>query len=321
MLRKRYVQIQKLGVFVFCVFLSLLMASTSPAQEIINLYPGAIPNSKSINLAKSDTNKSSGIYQEVVTPTLEIFKPENGIASSAAVLIFPGGGYSVLVYDGEGVPTAREFAKNGVTAFVVKYRLPRDATMENKTVGPLQDAQQAIKLVRENSDKWGIDEDKIGIMGFSAGGHLASNAATHFEEALIPNENNTSLRPDFQILIYPVISMQDNLTHAGSRNNLFGEAQSQDLINEYSNELQVTEQTPPAYITHTGDDELVVVDNSIDYYKSLQNHNVLAELHLYPKGGHGFVLSQPTDEWLAPILKWMMNSEWIVGAKPSGTNI
>lgn len=308
---KRYVQIQKLGVFVACALFSLLMAGELQGQQVINLYPGAIPNSKSINLAESDTNKSSGVYREVITPTLEMFKPEKDKSTSTAVVILPGGGYSVLVYDGEGVTTAREFAKNGITAFVLKYRLPRDATLENKTVGPLQDAQQAIKLVRENADKWGVDEDKIGIMGFSAGGHLASTAATHFEEALIPNEDNTSLRPDFQILIYPVISMQDNLTHAGSRNNLLGEAPSQDLINEYSNELQVTGHTPPAYIIHTGDDELVVVDNSIEYYKSLQNHNVLAELHLYPKGGHGFVLSQPTNEWMAPILKWMMNSEWI----------
>lgn len=308
---KNFFQNQISGVLAICVMLSLLSPNVLHAQEVINLYPGAIPNAKNNNLTESDTELSSGMFREVNVPTLEMFSPEKGTATGAAVVICPGGGYSVLVYDGEGVATAREFAKNGVTAFVLKYRLPRDGTMENKTIGPLQDAQLAIKVVRENADKWNIDADKIGIMGFSAGGHLASTAATHFEEALISNENNTSLRPDFQILIYPVISMQDNLTHSGSRNNLLGENPSQELINNYSNELQVTEQTPPAYLTHTGDDELVVVDNSIDYYESLQHHGVPAELHLYPKGGHGFVLSQPTDEWMAPILTWMTHSEWM----------
>lgn len=294
-----------------CFMLSCLSPDALRAQDVIDLYSGTIPNSKSSKLTESDIELSSGIFREVITPTLEVFVPEKDNANGAAVVICPGGGYSVIVYEGEGVTTAKEFAKNGVTAFVLKYRLPRDATMENKTIGPLQDAQQAIKLVREGAEKWGLDEDKIGIMGFSAGGHLASTAATNFEEAFISNENNTSLLPDFQILIYPVITMQDDLTHDGSRNNLLGRAPSKEHVNAYSNELQVTEQTPPAYITHTGDDDLVVVDNSIDYYESLQHHNVSAELHLYPKGGHGFVLSQPTSEWMAPIFKWMTNAEWI----------
>ncbi|GAA5522151.1 alpha/beta hydrolase [Aliifodinibius salicampi] len=311
MRKKSFLLIQKMSVIATFIFLLLLSPGILHAQQVIKLYPGAIPSAKSSDLTESDTDVTTGMFREVITPTLEMFAPEKDKATGAAVVICPGGGYSVLVYEGEGVTTAREFANNGVTAFVLKYRLPRDATMENKTIGPLQDAQQAIKVVRENADKWGIDKDKIGIMGFSAGGHLASTAATHFEEALIPNENNTSLRPDFQILIYPVISMQDSLTHGGSRNNLLGGAPPQELTDEYSNELQVAPNSPPAYITHAGDDELVVVDNSIDYYESLQHHKVPAELHLYPRGGHGFVLAEPTGEWMAPIFKWMTNSEWM----------
>ena len=148
-------------------------------------------------------------------------------------------------------------------------------------------------------------------MGFSAGGHLASTEATHYKEPLIENGNNTNLRPDFQILIYPVISMQDKLTHADSRAKLLGKNPTQEVIDQFSNELQVDEKTPPAYITHAGDDKVVDVDNSIVYYEKLRQHNVPAELHVYPKGNHGFVLSQPTEEWMKPIFKWMKNSKWI----------
>jgi acetyl esterase/lipase len=175
----------------------------------------------------------------------------------------------------------------------------------------LQDAQQAIKIVRENATKWGVDVHKVGIMGFSAGGHLASTEATHFKESFIENSNNTNLRPDFQILVYPVISMQDSLTHLDSRTNLLGKNPSKEIIDQFSNELQVSENTPPAYITHAGDDKVVDVDNSIVYYEQLRHHTVPAELHIYPKGNHGFVLSQPTEEWMMPVFKWMENLKLI----------
>jgi acetyl esterase/lipase len=278
------------------------------AQEIINLYPGAIPNSKESDI--KETFKQ-GMYSGVTKPTLEIYLPEKDKSTGAAVVICPGGGYAVVVYQAEGIRTAKEFARNGVAAFVLKYRLPSDSTMIDKKIGPLQDAQQAIKIVRENASKWGIDVNKVGIIGFSAGGHLASTEATHYKKALIANNNNTNLRPDFQILVYPVISMQDNLTHHDSRTNLLGEKPSKEIIDEFSNELQVTDDTPPAYITQAGDDKVVDVDNSIVYYESLRHHNVPAELHLYPHGGHGFVLSLKTEDWMAPIFKWMKNSGWI----------
>jgi acetyl esterase/lipase len=291
-----------------CFVLMLLLSLSVNAQGVINLYPGVVPNSMESGVIEKE---HSGMFSGVTNPTLEIFLPEKDKSTRAAVVICPGGGYAVVVYQGEGVKTAEEFAKNGVAAFVLKYRLPNDSTMVDKKIGPLQDAQQAIKVVRENSSKWGIDINRIGIMGFSAGGHLASTEATHFDKAFIENSNNTNLRPDFQILIYPVISMLDSFTHPGSRTNLLGENPAKDLIDEFSNELQVNENTPSAYITHTGDDKVVDVDNSIVYYEQLRHHNVPAELHIYPKGNHGFVLSQPSDEWMKPIFTWMKKSKWI----------
>ena len=279
------------------------------AQEILDLYQ-VIPNSKKSDV-KEAFNERSGFFSGVTKPTLEMYLPDKDKATGAAVVICPGGSYKILAYQSEGIRTAKEFMRNGIAAFVLKYRLPDDAIMTDKKIGPLQDAQQAIKIVRENASKWGIDTGRVGIMGFSAGGHLASTEATHYKKAVIENSNNTSLRPDFLILIYPVISMQDSLTHLDSRTNLLGKNPSKLLIDEFSNELQVNENTPPTYLTHAGDDKAVDVDNSIGFYEMLRHHSVPAELHLYPKGGHGFVLSQKPEDWMMPLFKWMKNSKMI----------
>ncbi|MDP4208865.1 MAG: alpha/beta hydrolase [Bacteroidota bacterium] len=292
--------------FQMIIGLVFILSIPGRTQEIVNLYPGTIPNSKSADLMEINT---SGMYRGVTTPTLEVYLPEKGKATGAAVVICPGGGYSVIVFQGEGVSAAKEFSKNGVAAFVLKYRLPDDIIMPDKKIGPLQDAQQAIKLVRENAEKWGVDVHKVGIMGFSAGGHLASTEATHFKKAFIENAKNTSLRPDFQILVYPVITMQDNLTHRDSRNKLLGNNPSKETIDEFSNELQVDETTPPAYITHAADDNVVDVDNSINYFEKLRHYKVPVEMHIYPKGGHGFIFGH--KGWMEPLFKWMENSKWI----------
>jgi len=285
-------------LFVTITLVSIFIGAR--AQEIINLYPGKIPNAKISGIKESFGN---GMFRGVTTPTLEIYLPEKEKATGAAVVICPGGGYSVVVYQGEGISTAKEFVKNGVAAFVLKYRLPDDSTMVDKKIGPLQDAQQAIKVVRENAAKWGIDPGKIGIIGFSAGGHLASTEATHFKELLIENTNNTSVRPDFQILVYPVISMQNGLTHPDSRTKLLGKDASTKDIDKFSNELQVDESTPPAYLTHAADDNLVDVDNSIGYFEKLRHNKVPVEMHIYPKGGHGFIFRH--EGWMDPLIKWM----------------
>ncbi len=295
---------------IFKIFFVLILAASlkAKAQQVINLYPGAIPNSKQSDVKET---QKSGLIRGITKPTLKMFLPDKDKSTGAAVVICPGGGYAVLVYQAEGIRTAKEFAKNGIAAFVLKYRLPSDKIMINKNIGPLQDAQQAIKMVRENASRWGIDTNRVGIMGFSAGGHLASTEATHYRKALIENKDHTNLRPDFQILAYPVISMQDSLTHFGSRTELLGKNPSKKLIDEFSNELQVDSNTPPAYITQAEDDKTVTVENSIVYFEQLRHHNVPAELQIYPKGGHGFVLRMKTSDWTEPIFKWMKRSGWI----------
>lgn len=277
------------------------------AQEVINLYASPIPNAKVKATREGDPPLFKGMYRRSAFPTLEIFRADKQKSTGTAVIICPGGGYSVIVYEGEGVSTAKELAKNGITAFVLKYRLPSDSTMEDKTIGPLQDVQQAIKMVRERASEWNLDVGKIGIMGFSAGGHLAATGATHYKKALIENKNNTSLRPDFQVLVYPVISMRDSLTHRDSRSKLLGEKPSANIINDFSNELQVTSDTPPAYLTFATDDKLVDVDNGIAYYEALRHHSVDVEMHLYSKGGHGFIFRNQT--WTEPLLHWMRKNK------------
>ncbi|HEY1021648.1 MAG TPA: alpha/beta hydrolase, partial [Flavisolibacter sp.] len=241
-------------------------------------------------------------------PTLEIYLPAKEKSTGTAMIIVPGGGYSVVVYDGEGISTAKKFAEKGIAAFVLKYRLPDDSIMVNKTIGPLQDAQQAIKFVRENADRWGVDKARIGIIGFSAGGHLAATAATHFGRPQIENAAGTSLRPDFQVLVYPVISMQDSLTHPDSRRNLLGKAPSETVKKQYSAEQQVTADSPPAYLTHATDDALVDVANSLVYYDALRQQKVPVEMHLFQQGGHGFIFRQP--DWMDPLFLWLKKNKW-----------
>ncbi len=288
----------------------LLLVSTAlnlNAQEIIPLYQDAIPNSKPYQMEEIEMKIEGQFYgyEKTSEPTLTAYLPNKEIATGVAVVICPGGGYGFVSYKMEGTKIAEEFLSKGVAAFILKYRLPSDSIMVDKTIGPLQDAQQAIKVVRDNANDWNIDAKKIGIMGFSAGGHLASTAGTHFEKSYIPNKEKTSLRPDFMVLIYPVISMTNEITHQGSRVNLLGENAGEDNILLFSNELQINKNTPPTWITHTGDDTIVPVENSIRFYQALVNNKIPAEMHLYPKGNHGFVLNLPTKEWMQPLFEWM----------------
>jgi acetyl esterase/lipase len=247
-------------------------------------------------------------YRSISQPTLAVYLPDEKLATGAAVVICPGGGYGMESYRLEGTIIAEAFVKKGIAAFILKYRLPSDSIMPDKSVGPLQDAQQAIKTVRQRAEEWKLNPARIGIMGFSAGGHLASTVGTHFNKSYIQNDENISLRPDFMILIYPVISMKEGLTHSGSRTNLLGKTPSEEQIALFSNELQVNANTPPTWITHTGDDTVVPVENSIRFYQELIRNKVPAEMHLYPAGNHGFVLKLPTDEWMQPLFGWMQKS-------------
>jgi acetyl esterase/lipase len=290
----------------FLVLFLVIMAHTA-AQTIIPLYPGAVPNSKPYAM-KEIRKEANGLligFWKISEPTLAIYLPDEKIATGQAVIICPGGGYEMESYRLEGTVIADAFIKKGIAAFILKYRLPSDSIMIDKSIGPLQDAQQAIKTVRMRAAEWKINPAKIGIMGFSAGGSLASTAGTHFDKSYIPNDEKVSLRPDFMILIYPVISMTDELTHIGSRNALLGKTPAKELIDLFSNEKHVNANTPPTWLTHTGDDNVVTVENSIRFYQELVRNKVPAEMHLYPKGNHGFVLFQPTDEWMQPLFTWM----------------
>ncbi|MBC7651889.1 MAG: alpha/beta hydrolase, partial [Deinococcales bacterium] len=186
---------------------------------------------------------------------------------------------------------------------------------ENKEIVALMDAQQAVKLVREGANDFNINPNNIGLMGFSAGGHLSSTAGTHFTVSVIENAKNTSLRPDFLVLGYPVISFMDSLAHMGSRDNMLGKNPSEDKKILYSNELQVTSETPPTFLVHAADDKTVKVDNSILFFMALQKNKVASELHIYQKGGHGFGLNNKAepDNWLENVFVWLKANKFFKG--------
>ncbi len=284
-----------------------MVATTTQAQQEVLLYNSSIPNSKPTpNKKSSVTVDGVTRISKVSVPTLTIYKAAN--PNGISVIICPGGGYEILSFDSEGTRVAEEMNKWGVTAFVLKYRLPDDSSNIDRSIAPLMDAQQAIRLVRSKATEWGLEKNKIGIMGFSAGGHLASTAATHFtSNADAANKDTTSVRPDFAILIYPVISFDSAITHNGSRNNLIGEMASATQIKLYSNELQVTAQTPPSFLMHAGDDDSVLVENSIRYYQACIKCKVPVEMHLYPNGGHGFGMYNKTtsDNWMERLRNWL----------------
>lgn len=288
---------------IFLIFLCMVFIP-GKTQQIIELYQKENQKTK-LEEINNKQEHPDGLITKVNSPSLEMFLPSANETLSPAVIICPGGGYSVIVYEGEGISTAKKMAEKGVAAFVLKYRLPDPSSNQNL---PLQDAQQAIKIVRENASKWNINPDKIGIMGFSAGGHLASTLATHYH-SLINNPKNTSLRPDYQILVYPVISMQDSLTHMGSRNQLLGKNPIAEDINNFSSEMMVDKNTPPAYITHATDDNVVDVDNSIFYFEQLRHQKVPVEMHIYQKGNHGFIFKQ--EKWTVPLFQWMKDSGFL----------
>jgi acetyl esterase/lipase len=266
-------------------------------EKAIPLYPKGVPNSKKAPAGYVEKTENDRT-EKVTDPTITPYFSEKGKANGTAVIICPGGGYARLAMAHEGWDVAKKFNEIGVTAFVLKYRLPSDLIMLDKTIGPLQDGQRALQIVRERAAEWGINPVKVGIIGFSAGGHLAATAGTHFTKAVIENPNNISLRPDFMLLLYPVITLGD-LAHSGSRTNLLGSAPSPEMVDLYSNEKQVTADTPPTFIVQAEDDKGVPVENSLMFYKALLNKKVKAEMHLYQAGGHGFGLNNKTtpDQW------------------------
>lgn len=307
------------------IILLLLTAEVSFAQQIIPLYDGLPPNSFETTDQESEADEKRGWTTTVLTPTLTLYLPEQSKNTGIAIVVCPGGGYTGLATQHEGHAIAKRLQENGIAGIVLKYRLPNPMYVKNKEIVPLQDAQRAIQLVREKAGEWGIIQTKVGIMGSSAGGHLASTAGTHFKKAQISNPLNTSVRPDFMILNYPVISFEDGITHNGSRYNLVGETTIADFeqlygnslkyfpvskreIEYYSNDRQVTIDTPPTFIMHALDDEVVPVANSILFISALQQNGVPVESFFYKKGGHGFGMTNPEAkvQWIDACLAWIL---------------
>jgi acetyl esterase/lipase len=298
-------------------FLMTTQALNLSAQDVFDLYPeDSIPNSRPGNMAEKSENNGSGrlIISGVSKPTLTAYLPDASKANGTAVIICPGGGYRVLAAGHEGEAVAKKFNEWGVTAFVLKYRLPSDEIMENKTIGPLQDAQRAIQMVREKAKLWQLNPKQIGIMGFSAGGHLAGSATVHFDQAFISNPLKTSLRPDFSILVYPVISFADEFAHKGSREALLGKEADPAQVKFFSLENQVVKKTPPVFLVHAKDDRTVKIDNSLKLMDALEKAKVKHDMYTYEKGGHGFGMMNPTSdvEWMKFVYQWMFDQDLIL---------
>ena len=267
------------------LFFSATLFAQKPIE--IKVWPNGAPNSNGITTAEKQIDESR--VSDVTVPTLTIYRAAK--PNGMAIVACPGGGYVRLATAHEGHDMAAWFNAQGITYAVLKYRMPNT----HHDV-PLSDALQAIRIMKQHADEWGYN--KVGIMGASAGGHLASTAATHFTK---------DSRPDFQILFYPVVSMV-NPTHQGSKDNLLGKTPSQEMLNLYSNEKQVTPQTPPAFIMHSSDDKAVPVSNSIDYYTALVKNGVSASLHIYPIGGHGWGFRDNfiyKRQWTGELEKWL----------------
>jgi len=298
------------------------MPSAAFSQEFIPLWEtGKMPNSKGIVL--KDEIRNERVYQ-VGTPGFYAFFPSEQENKGAAVLICPGGGYERLAYQISGMQLAKWFNTLGVSAFVLNYRLPNSPDIQKREIAPLQDAQRAMRVIRSNAEKWRIKPDKIGVLGTSAGGHLAANLGTATEDSAKIGDDldKQSFAPNFMILISPVISMGE-YAHAGSKRNLLGANPSKELIEKYSMEKQITATTPAAFIVHAADDKAVSPRNSLLFYNALLDKNISASLHIFPKGGHAIALRNnpgSTDTWTNLCEMWLIEMGFIPQVKNSQSN-
>jgi acetyl esterase/lipase len=293
-------------MFAPCLLLLALAADPAPAPQTFPLWPGKAP----LAVGDSDADK----------PTLTAYRPTK--PNGTAVVVCPGGGYGGLAIDHEGKQVAEFLNKIGVTAFVLKYRTANKDRPGPLLDAPLLDAQHALRTVRAKADDYGIDPKKVGIWGFSAGGHLASTAATHFDDGSKDRDatgaQRQSCRPDFAILAYPVITMDPAVTHGGSRRNLLGDKPDAELVAKFSNEKQVTKDTPPVFIFHTSADTAVVPENAVRFYLACKAAKVPVEMHIYEKGRHGVGLGtdpkwtggeKSVATWTDRLTDWMKARE------------
>ncbi|MBN1187782.1 MAG: alpha/beta hydrolase [Bacteroidales bacterium] len=295
------------------LFIYTICFTLTIAQDFIPLWPsGQMPNSKGMALEEIIVNNR---ITQVDNPGIQCFFPANEEINGCAVLICPSGGYVKLTYDLGGIQLAKWFNTLGITAFVLKYRLPNSPDLQQREIAPMQDAQRAMRIIRAHASEWKLDTGRIGIMGASAGGHLASTLGTHFNDvsALKDTLDKYSFDPNLMILISPVISMGE-YTHKGSRDNLLGENASEQLLKAYSNELHVSSKTPPAFIVHASNDNAVNPMNSVLFYEALLKNNVSASLHTFPQGKHAIGVAKnlgSTKLWMELCREWMIEMDLI----------
>lgn len=276
---------------IFSVLLSVATMLSAQNTMELPLWPAEAPNSN--GLSGAEERLDGGRVSHVSTPSVTVYKAEK--PNGMAIIMCPGGGYALLAMNHEGHDMAPWLNAQGITYIVLKYRMPN-----GHYEVPLSDAEQAIRLVRQHAKEWNIRPDRIGIMGASAGGHLAASLATLY--------SSEETRPDFQILLYPVISMQTGVTHGGSRQNLLGKEPSQELTEKFTLEKQVNERTPQAFLVLSADDRSVPPANGIHYFEALLQHQVPATLHVYPTGGHGWGFRDAFPykrQWTGELEKWL----------------
>jgi acetyl esterase/lipase len=302
----------------FLVKTSILCGQTSiPLYEeghVPNAIPVTVLNDSIHVLLPPDNRDTLVILPRTLMPTLKVFSPDDQKSTGIAIIVCSGGAYYKVSDRTEGIPTAQEFAKAGITAFVLHYRVPRNDLMTHKEIVPMEDLQRAIQYVREHAEEYHVNTSSVGVMGYSAGGHLVSTVCTHLNEVYIDNPHSTDLRPNFMVLAYPVVSFADSLTHLVTREKLIGPEFSADRIWEYSNELHVDGQTPPAFIMHSIDDTGVKITNSLYFAAALEANRIPVSLFFYAKGGHGFGIKNPKSSvsWIEPCIAWIKERQWKV---------
>ncbi len=287
----------------------ILLTSPLRAQIALPLWLGTPPNALRNDTLRERVWRDNILrISQVSKPTITVYLPDPKRAKGTAMLICPGGAYGFLAFEIEGMQVAEWLASKGIVGVVLKYRLPDARLMTYQHEVPLADALQGLTIIRQNATRWHLHPDCIGIMGFSAGGHLAATVSTHYHRT--PTADPRLSKPDFAILVYPVISTGP-VAHRGSLNNLLGRYASDSLLLDFSNERQVTAQTPPTLLLHPTPDATVPVENSILYFTALKQANVPVEMHLYGDGGHGFGMSDPNPptaawgQWQIQLLNWL----------------
>jgi len=296
----------------FNLMLPLLFTSFSlfAQDKTLKVWPNGAPND---NGMLEPEEKYEGLrVRKVSEAEMYVYLPEKEKNTGAAVVICPGGGYWIEAMDHEGYQMAEWLKSKGIAGIVLKYRLPY-----GHHEIPSGDARQTMRIVRMNAKEWGIDPNKIGIAGSSAGGHLASTAGTVFDTGNKKSSNpveQMSCRPDFMLLLYPVISFREDIGHMGSRKNLIGEGNDWKLAKQYSNELNVTAETPPTFLILADDDKTVNPQNSVDFYLALKKYNTPAEMHIFQEGGHGFGMTKknlPVDQWPDLFYNWLKAMKFV----------